>query len=396
MFAGPQWNTWIEMPYDESSQDRVLAYARGVVDEGFPPGVLMIDDRWSVDYGNWTFDVARFPDPAAMTAELHRLGFHVMVWLVPFVSPDSAISRRLEHDGLLITGADGEPVVRHWWNGWSTMLDLGNPAALDWLRAELDRLRDVGVDGFKFDAGDVRDWRPGDVSASGGGAADYAEAWAAFAAEYEFNELRACWKAGGRPLAQRLHDKPPSWGRDGLLSLIPEGIAQGLIGHPFNCPDMIGGGELSHFADGVPVDQELFVRFTQCAALFPMMQFSLAPWRLLDAEHLAAVEAAVALASVAVAGDPGPGRSRGPDRRADPAAAGLPPSGVRDRAGPVSPRRESARRTGAGTGRDDPYGAAAARPLGRTRRLDRRRPGHCPDQGRAQDAAVLSTQWSRR
>ena len=295
MFSGPQWNTWIEMPYGESSQDRVLAYARGVVDAGFPRGVLMIDDRWSADYGDWVFDASRFADPAAMTAQLHRLGFDVMVWLVPFVSPDSAISRRLADHRLLITGNDGEPVVRRWWNGWSTMLDVGNPAALDWLRDQLHRLGDLGVDGFKFDAGDVRDWRPGDVSASGGVAVDYAGAWAGFAAEFEYNELRACWKQGGRPLAQRLHDKPPSWGRDGLLSLIPEGIAQGLIGHPFNCPDMIGGGELGRFAEGMEIDQELFVRFTQCSALFPMMQFSLAPWRLLDAGHLAAVEAAVAL-----------------------------------------------------------------------------------------------------
>ena len=31
----------------------VLDYARGVLDAGFPPGVIMIDDRWSPDYGDW-------------------------------------------------------------------------------------------------------------------------------------------------------------------------------------------------------------------------------------------------------------------------------------------------------------------------------------------------------
>ena len=56
---------------------------------------------------------------------------------------------------------------------------------------------------------------------------------------------------------------------------------------------MIGGGELSSFRDGAPLDQELFVRFAQCSALFPMMQFSLAPWRVLDERHLSAVKAAV-------------------------------------------------------------------------------------------------------
>jgi alpha-glucosidase (family GH31 glycosyl hydrolase) len=150
-----------------------------------------------------------------------------------------------------------------------------------------------GVDGFKFDAGDLQHYRPDDVTMAGAGAVDQCEAWARLATEFSFNELRACWKMGGQPLSQRLHDKPRIWGHGGLASLIPEAIAQGLIGHSFNCPDMVGGGELSSFRDGSSLDQELFVRFAQCSALFPMMQFSLAPWRVLDERHFAAVLAAV-------------------------------------------------------------------------------------------------------
>ena len=54
--------------------DRVLGYARGLLDAGFPPGVLMIDDQWSMDYGNWRFDRARFPDPAEMMPRAPRPG----------------------------------------------------------------------------------------------------------------------------------------------------------------------------------------------------------------------------------------------------------------------------------------------------------------------------------
>jgi alpha-glucosidase (family GH31 glycosyl hydrolase) len=292
MFSSPQYNSWIELPY-QPTQAGVLQYAHGLLEAGFPPGVLMIDDQWSADYGNWVFDRARFPDPAALCARLHALGFAVMVWLVPFVSPDSASSRELEQHGWLITGPDGEPVVRRWWNGFSTILDLGHPGAVGWLRDRLQALQADGVDGFKFDAGDLRDYQADDVSAGGGTAVDQCEAWARLAAEFGFNELRACWKMGGQPLAQRLHDKPPTWGRGGLASLIPEGIVQGLIGHPFSCPDMIGGGDLASFGDDAAVDQELFVRSAQCAALFPMMQFSMSPARVLDERHLAAVRAAV-------------------------------------------------------------------------------------------------------
>jgi alpha-glucosidase len=60
-------------------------------------------------------------------------------------------------------------------------------------------------------------------------------------------------------------------------------------------PSMIGGGEFASFLDRATIDQDLIVRSTQIHALAPMMQFSVAPWRVLDTAHLAAVKQAVAL-----------------------------------------------------------------------------------------------------
>jgi alpha-glucosidase (family GH31 glycosyl hydrolase) len=48
---------------------------------------------------------------------------------------------------------------------------------------------------------------------------------------------------------------------------------------------MIGGGEFESFLDHATVDQELIVRSAQVSALMPMMQFSVAPWRVLDSPH---------------------------------------------------------------------------------------------------------------
>jgi hypothetical protein len=56
---------------------------------------------------------------------------------------------------------------------------------------------------------------------------------------------------------------------------------------------MIGGGEYKSFQAGSIIDQELVVRSAQCHALMPMMQFSVAPWRILDGPHLQAVRKAV-------------------------------------------------------------------------------------------------------
>jgi hypothetical protein len=73
LFTGPQYNTWMELPYTPT-QHGVLDYVRGLLDAGFPPGVVMIDDRWSKDYGVWQFDPEAFPDPAGMITTLHDWG----------------------------------------------------------------------------------------------------------------------------------------------------------------------------------------------------------------------------------------------------------------------------------------------------------------------------------
>ncbi|WP_344747319.1 TIM-barrel domain-containing protein, partial [Kribbella aluminosa] len=110
------------------------------------------------------------------------------------------------------------------------------------------------------------------------------------------NEYRACWKHAGQPLAQRQTDLDPTWSRLGLGSIVAWGIAQGLLGYAFNCPDMIGGGLASQFElVSYVADSERFVRWAQAAALFPMMQFSLAPWRVLTESENAIVREAISI-----------------------------------------------------------------------------------------------------
>jgi len=72
-------------------------------------------------------------------------------------------------------------------------------------------------------------------------------------------------------------------------------LAQGLLGHPFVCPDMVGGGVVGSLGEQAEVDQEFFVRYAQIAALSPMIQFSVNPARELDARHLDAVRQALAI-----------------------------------------------------------------------------------------------------
>jgi Alpha-glucosidases, family 31 of glycosyl hydrolases len=297
-FNLPQYNTWMEMSY-HPTQDKVLAYAEAIIANGFPPGIMMIDDNWHEDYGTLAFHPGRFPDPKAMSDRLHELGFRLMLWVCPFISPDGETFRYLHNQKYLLREADGSPVVRHWWNGYSAILDGTNTAAMDWFTQQLDDLmKTYGVDGFKLDAGDPQYYKTSDISSRPATPNDQCEIWASLGLRYTFNEYRACWKHAGKPLVQRLSDKNHSWDHDGLASLIPNGLAQGLSGYAFNCPDMVGGGQYEDLIrPEFKVDGELFVRYAQCSALFPMMQFSTAPWRVLDVTHLAYCKEAAKLHS---------------------------------------------------------------------------------------------------
>ena len=84
---------------------------------------------------------------------------------------------------------------------------------------------------------------------------------------------------------QRIRDRQHAWTGNGLDTLIPYVLSQGLLGYPYTCPDMIGGGEWSITLNpAFKCDEELFMRMAQCSALFPMMHFSWAPWRMLGEE----------------------------------------------------------------------------------------------------------------
>jgi alpha-glucosidase (family GH31 glycosyl hydrolase) len=292
LFLCPQYNTWIELMYDQNQAD-ILKYAKGIRDNGFPTGVLMVDDNWQQNYGQWDFKQNRFPDPKGMIASLHADGFKVMLWICPFVHTNSETYAKLVERGLLLKDRVGAAALIKWWNGEGALLDFSNPEAVDWFCSRLDDLRSTySVDGFKFDAGDSSFYK-GIVAAQSVSPNVHSELYGRIGLRYPLNEYRAMWKMGGEPLAERLRDKDHSW--TDLRKLIPNMLLAGLMGYPFSCPDMIGGGEYKSFQAGATIDQELVVRSAQCHALMPMMQFSVAPWRVLDETHLKAVLKAVKL-----------------------------------------------------------------------------------------------------
>ncbi len=296
-FRVPQYNTWMQLVY-EQTQEGVMEYAKGLIENGYKPGIIMIDEGWQRNYGDWAFNKERFPQPKKMVDELHKMGFKVMLWLVPYVNPDGKDfvmhaykfrNPNLDCEYFLRTKS-GLPAIVRWWNGYSLILDMTKECDRRYLSKQLDVLmQDYGIDGFKFDGGNISSYAQkayGDLEINADKTAcERNVAWNEFGAKYAYHEYKDTFKGGGKRTIQRTIDRNHSWDNEGINTLVPNAIMQGILGHPFICPDMIGGGEWTIKESQQKVDQELFVRMSQCSALFPMMQFSWAPWQAVDKEH---------------------------------------------------------------------------------------------------------------
>ncbi len=302
-FTAPQFNTWCELTFDET-QENILRYAHAIVDNGFKPGVLMIDGGWQEVYGTWRFHTGRFQDPKKMMDELHALGFKVLLWTCPYMSPDSYAFRKLwmkdKSKYFIMDEKTKDVAIGRWWAGRSAMLDLTSPDGFNYYLNALKFLQDeYGVDGFKFDAGDTGHYTPpSNTSFKWHGKESFYDMIGKYqdiGLHFEYSEYRATWKHGGLPLMQRVGDLPMTWEGTGKMP-IPLMIANGLMGYPYTSADMIGGGLIVGIrATPDTINQEMFVRSAQIQALSPMMQFSLAPWRVLDAKHFKIVKDCVAL-----------------------------------------------------------------------------------------------------
>ena len=292
-FSKPQFNTWVESCALGKSQAFVENYIDGIRKSRIPCGIFIIDDGWAPRprYGDFVFDEKLFPNPKGMFEKARAAGFRTMLWTTPYIDFTSEFFKEASAKGVLLRNSlSGEVHKAVYYpglpaSGIMDMLDEGNWDFFE--NRYLKFMQEFGFDGFKFDFTDAEcvlrkfdENDPGSPLTGGAVPADYADAWGRFAARFRFHEIRAGWKCGGLPVVVRLQDKGHNW--DDLSRIIPDMLAAGMVGCPFVCPDMIGGGCGGEgFATGKGLDQKLFVRFCQVQALMPMMQFSAAPWRLL-------------------------------------------------------------------------------------------------------------------
>ena len=111
-FSRPQYNTWIELGTNQTTK-AILTYARSILADGLPAGILMIDEGWQEEYGVFEFNRRKIPDPRALMDGLHAMGFAVMLWVTPVVACAGPRFRKLcAREYLLKDGKKSQPLWR--------------------------------------------------------------------------------------------------------------------------------------------------------------------------------------------------------------------------------------------------------------------------------------------
>jgi alpha-glucosidase (family GH31 glycosyl hydrolase) len=275
LFRKVLWTTWANFKND-ISHEKIFEFAEKISDYNFNCGHLGIDAKWQDEFGSTRFDPAKFPNPKGMIAGLHRLGFQVTLWCVPFFHPQSQHYQTAIDRGYVLKNDDGTPLILDWWEGQAAALNVTNPDALTWHLDNLQRLADeVELDSFKFDAGEGMFYAHRNIRLEvppNRANHLYIEQ---IAKRFPWSDVRSGWNNQAAPMLFRQWDKSSWWGYDnGLASCITQAITLSMLGYPFHFADMVGGNKYSQQQPTA----ELLIRWTQAVAAMPIVQFSLAPW----------------------------------------------------------------------------------------------------------------------
>jgi alpha-D-xyloside xylohydrolase len=142
------------------TQDELLAVAREYARRGLPISAIVCDFFHWTHLGEWRFDPAEWPDPAAMVRELEELGIRLVVSVWPSVSPLSENHPVMEQHGHFI-GTEYGPVAHADWPDKGVaetvqvaFYDATNPEAREfvWSRVKENYLEPYGITAFWLDA----------------------------------------------------------------------------------------------------------------------------------------------------------------------------------------------------------------------------------------------------
>lgn len=264
------------------TQEELLQVAREYKRRGLPLDLIVIDFFHWPRQGEWKFDPAYWPDPAAMVHELKEMGVELMVSVWPTVEPESENYPEMLEKGYLIrtergvrTGLDFQGPTIH--------IDVTNPDARDFLWQKLQQnyyrygirtfwLDEAEPEYARYDFDNYRYALGTDLEVGNFYPVQYSravfEGQQAAGQQNPVNLVRCTW-AGGQRYGALVWSGDIASSFGSMRAQLAAGLSMGLAGIPWWTSD-IGG-----FHGGDPRKEsfrELFARWFAWGAFCPVMR----------------------------------------------------------------------------------------------------------------------------
>ena len=153
----PKWAFgFIQCKNRYRSQEEILKIASEYRERNIPCDAIVIDWQWYKYPGDLDWDKAAWPDVKAMSAELKKMGFHLMLAQHPFVNKNCLNFKEFSEKGFL-----NRPLNV---NIPTFTFDHSNPEARKVWWSKIKKLAEDGVDGYWTDMGELQEHLPGTES----------------------------------------------------------------------------------------------------------------------------------------------------------------------------------------------------------------------------------------
>ncbi len=123
---------YIQCKQRYSSQEELLAVAKGYRERHLPADILVVDWFYYTKMGQMDFVPEKWPDPAAMNRQLHDMGFQTMISVWPRFVPGSRYYDFILKKGWFEHLADGTPTNGLPYDRAGSDIDTTNPEAGRW------------------------------------------------------------------------------------------------------------------------------------------------------------------------------------------------------------------------------------------------------------------------
>lgn len=157
----PLWSLGYQQNrYSYYPDTEVMRIAHTLREKKIPADGITLDVHYMDAFKVFTWDKARFPDPASMTAKLAALGFKTTVIVDPGVKVEKGYGayERGVKDDVFIKYPDGSTYTGEVWPGWCNFPDFTAEKGRAWWRSEVRAYAAAGVAGLWNDMNEISTW----------------------------------------------------------------------------------------------------------------------------------------------------------------------------------------------------------------------------------------------